>query len=102
MRQARNCRKLCAEHVRGTMHAYAVQGKYIASPGVAALSYGEGESPIAGGDATAPLVRELEASPLRHDAAGLVSLEVNPMVDMCALSAPSAAVARSTSLADSP
>ena len=62
----------------------ALQGKYIASPGVAALSYGEGESPIAGGDSTAQLVRELDASQLRHDTPGLVSLEVKPMVEMCA------------------
>ena len=75
------CSAACSAviHRRGRL-----QGKYIASPGVARLSYGEGASPIAGGDATAALVRELDASSLRHDAAGLVSLEVNPMVDMYA------------------
>jgi hypothetical protein len=47
--------------------------------GVASLSYAaDGESPIAGGDSTADLEKEMDSAALRHNEAGLVSLVVRP------------------------
>lgn len=61
-----------------------LQGKYLRNAGVQALSYGETASPIAGGDSIAGLVRELGQSKAKHNAAGLVSLQVEPSEEMCA------------------
>ena len=66
-------------------HSRPVQGKYLHCAGVSSLSYGSpaGESPIAGGDSTAALERELQASARSHDAAGLVSLDVRADTSPC-------------------
>lgn len=61
-----------------------MQGKYLRNAGVQALSYGETGSPIAGGESTAELQRELKASSFEHTEAGLVSLQVLPAEEMCA------------------
>ncbi|CAG9460651.1 unnamed protein product [Pedinophyceae sp. YPF-701] len=48
---------------------------------VRTLRYGQSESPIAGGETTLDLDRELAASSRKHDAAGLVSLVVKDSRD---------------------
>ena len=63
-----------------------MQGKYLRNAGVQALSYGESGSPIAGGESTADLVRELKSSPFEHTEAGLVSIQVLPSEEMSASS----------------
>ena len=66
--------------------ALAMQGRYLRNAGVQALSYGEAGSPIAGGESTADLLRELKASPFEHTEAGLVSMQVLPSEEMSASS----------------
>ena len=73
-------------HTCGHAGAHVMQGKYLRNAGVQALSYGETSSPIAGGESTAELVRELKASPFEHTEGGLVSLQVLPSEEMCASS----------------
>lgn len=65
-----------------------VQGKYLRNAGVARLAYGTTESPIAGGESLAELLREKERSSAKHSRSGLVSLQVMPAVDMCAALSP--------------
>lgn len=64
--------------------AVLVQGLFVRNTGVSALSYGDGEPKLAGGESTAELERELLVSTLRHDGPGIVSLVVKPSQELCA------------------
>jgi hypothetical protein len=77
----------CACRASGTLGSPYVQGKYLRNAGVQALSYGEAGSPIAGGESTAELLRELQASTRKHSEAGLVSIQVQSSEAMCAFTA---------------
>ena len=62
------------------------QGKFLHCAGVQNLSYGDAGCPIAGGESTAALSREMQASKRRHDAAGLCSIQIKSDEEMCATS----------------
>eukprot|EP00892_Ulva_mutabilis_P003796 jgi/Ulvmu1/1789/UM119_0007.1 len=58
------------------------EGKYLRNAGVARLAYGTTESPIAGGESLAELLREMDRSTAKHSKAGLVSLQLKPAVEI--------------------